>query len=230
MNKGISIAIDGPVASGKGTLANALADRLGGFFMNTGGMYRAVALFCLEKNIDINNEEDVLKVLPEVSVDLEGKRIVLNGVDVSERIKQSDVANGSSVIAVYKVVRDDLSRRQQKIAQKIVDKDGIVIAEGRDTGTRVFPNAELKIFLTASLDVRARRNLERYRQKGMEMTLAEIIEETKLRDQRDTNRKIDPLPKDPEKKGYWVLDNSNQTESESINLILGELKKRNLIK
>lgn len=230
MNKGFSIAIDGPMASGKGTVANALANKLGGIFMSTGSMYRAVSFLCLERGIDINSEEEVVKVLPDVNVDYVGKKVLLNNKDVTNRIRQQDVTYGSSVVAVYAKIREDLVKKQQQIAQKYIDRGKIVIADGRDTATRVFPNASLKIFLTASIKVRAKRNVVRYKKKGLGKSFEEIVAETKLRDERDSSRKIDPLPSFPKELGYWVLDNSNQTERETIGIIMSELGKRGLIK
>lgn len=230
MSKGFSIAIDGPTASGKGTVATALANKLNGLFMSTGSMYRILALLCLEKGIDINNEKEVARVLPSVNVDYIGKKVFLNGVDVTDKIRQSEVSHASSVVAVYAKVRNDLVKKQQQIAQKYVDKGQIVIADGRDTGTRVLPNAALKIFLTANLGIRVKRSLERYKQEGIHKSMEDVFLETEIRDKRDTKRHIDPLPSNPVAFGYWVLDNSNQTENETIAEIMSELKKRGLIK
>lgn len=230
MNKGFSIAIDGPIASGKGTVANALANKLDGIFMSTGSMYRAVSLVCLERGIDINNEKEVERVLPDINVEYFGKKILLNNKDVTDRIRQPDVTHGSSVVAVYAKIRKSLVEKQQQIAKKHIDNGKIVIADGRDTGTKVFPDAALKIFLTATLEVRAKRSVVRYKKSRLKKSFEEIVVETKLRDERDSNRKIDPLQSSPEKFGYWVLDNSNQTEDETISIIIKELEKRGLIK
>lgn len=228
MPQGFSIAIDGPVAAGKGTVSLTLADRLSGFFLNTGSMYRAVALLCLERGIDIGNEEIVAEVLPDIDIDFRGEKFFLNDRDVTERIRESDVSSASSVVAVYGKVRKDLVEKQQQIAKKVVDSGQVVIADGRDTVTKVLPDAALKIFLTARIEVRAERSRLRYQQMGIEKSLDEVIAETRLRDQRDTNREIDPLPSHPEDFGYWILDNSSQTEEETINIIMEELKKRGL--
>lgn len=229
MSKGFSIAIDGPIASGKGTVATVLAHKLGGLFMSTGSMYRALALLCLEKGVDVNNEVQVAKILPNVNVNYVDKKVFLNGLDVTNKLRQSTVSSASSVVAVYKKIRQDLVKKQQELAEKFIEKGQIIIADGRDTGTRVFPNAALKIFLTADLATRAKRSLERYRKEGVSKNLEEVVSETKTRDKRDTQRKIDPLPLNPLAFGYWVLDNSNQTENETINTIMAELKKRALI-
>lgn len=229
MHKGFSIAIDGPVASGKGTVASALASTLGGFFINTGGMYRCVALLCIKNNFDLKNEEDVIKVLPQINVEFKEKQVYLNGVDVTERLTEADVASGSSIVAVYEKVRQDLVSKQPKIAKDLISQGKIVIAEGRDIGTRVLSDADIKIFLTASAEVRAKRSLNRDRNRGIIKSFDDVLKEIKIRDERDTNRKVDPLSSNPASLGYFVLDNSGQTEEETINTILLNLRKRGLI-
>lgn len=227
--KGFSIAIDGPVASGKGTLALALAKRLDGFFLNTGAMYRSLALLAFEKGVDFNDEEEVLKLLPLVNVDLRDGKVFLNGKDVTDEIKKPEPDKGSSIVAVYKKVREVMVSKQQELANKNIEMGKIVIGEGRDAGTRVLPNASLKIYLTADIQIRAKRRQELYKSKGVIKTFEEVLEEAKIRDERDSQREIDPLPSDPEKLGYWILDNSMQTEEESINVIMDELKRRGLL-
>ncbi len=230
MPQGFSIAIDGPVASGKGTTAAALADKLGGFFINTGGMYRTVALLCIERGIDINNEAAVTGILPDVNIEVRDGKIFLNGKDVTERITREDTSNGSSMVGVYGSVRKALVRKQQEIGKGVIDHGQIVVAEGRDAGTRIFPEASMKIFLTANTKVRARRRQTQYEAKGIKKELPELIEEIKERDDRDSHREIDPLQiADPEKAGYWVLDNSNQTPEQTAEVIMRELIKRGLI-
>jgi len=229
MPQGFSIAIDGPVASGKGTTAAALADKLGGFFINTGGMYRAVALFCIERGIDINNEAKVTSILPEVNIEVRDGKIFLNGSDVTERIKEPDTSDGSSVVAVYGSVREALVKKQQEIGKRVIDQGKVVVAEGRDAGTRIFPGAALKVFLTASMEVRAKRRQVQYLVKGIKKEIQDLIEEIRIRDQRDTGRIIDPLSSDPGKDGYLVLDNSNQTSEQTAEVIMQKLIKRGLI-
>jgi cytidylate kinase len=229
MPQGFLIAIDGPVASGKGTTALALSNRLGGFFINTGGMYRAVALFCINKSVDINNEEEVTKVLSEANIEAGNGKIFLNGEDVTERIKESDTSEGSSVVAVYGSVRETMVKKQQEIGQRAINGGQMVIAEGRDVGTRVFPRAAFKVFLTASVEVRAKRRQFQYRAKGIRKEMQDLIEEIIARDQRDTGRTIDPLSSDPEKDGYLVLDNSDQTPEQTAEVIMQDLTERGLI-
>lgn len=229
MKKGFSVAIDGPVASGKGTLAEALAKKLRGYSINTGGMYRALALYCLENNINTGSESEVANVLGKVVVDLIEDKVLLNGKDVSDRLKESDISATSSILASYGLVRNDLANRQRSIAEKLMSEGRAVLIEGRDIGTRVMPDADLKIFLTADENVRAQRRHLQYKQKGILKNFEEVLEETKSRDRLDSSRETDPLTSDPESMGYWVLDDSGQDEQESISAILSELQKRGLI-
>ena len=168
--KAFSVAIDGPVASGKGTLAEVLAKKFDGHALNTGGMYRAVALYCLENSIDTSIESTVVNALPNIDVDLKDDQIFLNGKDITERIKEPDIAAISSTLAAYGGVRKDLARRQREIADRLMADGRVVFIEGRDIGTRVLPNADIKIFLTADPEIRARRRLNQYLEKGINKT------------------------------------------------------------
>src|SRR5258708_1768659 len=150
MHKGYIIAIDGPVASGKGTIANHLARRLKGFDLYTGATYRCLALFCIENKVDLFNKEAIQAAMLHVIIEIKDGKIFLNGNDVTERIKKEDVASKSSIVAAIAGVRKFMVYRQQEIAQKAMQEGKIVIAEGRDTGTVVFPTAELKLYLTAT--------------------------------------------------------------------------------
>lgn len=229
MPQGFSIAIDGPVASGKGTLANVLAKRLGGFYLDTGAMYRSVAFQCLQNGIDINDQAAVETTLPSLDVVFEGGRISLNGSDVTERIREQDVTHGSSVVAQYGSVREDLVRKQQQIAKEAMKNGQMVVIEGRDVGTRILPNASLKIFLTARPEVRALRRAVQDREKGIKTDAHEALKDLRKRDERDMNRAIDPLPSNPSELGYFILDNSDQFEEETVESIMAELKRRGLV-
>jgi cytidylate kinase len=223
------IAIDGPVASGKGTIAAMLAQELGGYYLSSGALYRALALFCLENNISIEDEVKVTTALSDIEIVFEKNRMFLNQVDVTQKITTQEVANGSSIIAIFPKVRQQLVLKQQQIAKKMIDEGKIVVAEGRDTGTRVFPNSPLKIFLTASKEVRVARRFAQYRDLGEEVAEEEILEQIAERDRRDTERVADPLPKHPESLGYFVLDSSTLTEDQTLAAVQEELKKRGLI-
>jgi cytidylate kinase len=157
MSKGFVIAIDGPVAAGKGTVSPLLAKNLNGFYLYTGAMYRCLALLCIKRGVDTKDENIVVTILPEFRINVSDNKVFLNGEDVTERIKEEDVAMASSDVAVIKKVREEMVSIQREIANKLIDEGKIVIAEGRDTATRVFPNAKLKIFLTATPEVRTKR-------------------------------------------------------------------------
>jgi cytidylate kinase len=226
MTKGFVIAIDGPVASGKGTLAPKLARQLNGFYLYTGATYRCIALACIEKGLDIHNEEQVASVLPTTEIHFEGERVFLNGVDVTQRIKAEDTANGASVVATQAKVREDLVKRQQEIGKVAIEKGQVVVIEGRDTGFNVFPDAALKIYLTARDEVRARRRLAQYISQGRDVAFEQVLEEVRERDKRDLERTIDPLPSNPEELGYFVIDNSDENEEKKV---MEELKRKELL-
>src|SRR5258708_4281955 len=145
MSKGFVIAIDGPVASGKGTIAAKLAHELHGFYLYTGAMYRSTALLCIEKELNLNNENEVESVLPDLNVDFENNNIFLNGRDVTNRLKEPDCAQGASLVGIFPNVRSRVVKKLQEVSQKAIDEGKIVITEGRDTGTVIFPTAKLKI-------------------------------------------------------------------------------------
>jgi cytidylate kinase len=224
MKIGYSIAIDGPVAAGKGTIAPALARKLNGFYINTGAMYRCVALFCFKNNINIENEGDVVKSLDEISIELKNDKIFLNGADVTKEIKKENISILSPKVALYQKVRQKLVSYQHKIAQNALSSGISVVAEGRDTGTKVLPNANLKVFLTADPKVRAQRRLQQIKDRNENKSLEEVLEDIIKRDRQDSERKIDPLVTDPKAYGYFVLDNSRLSEEETINAIIERVK------
>lgn len=223
-NKAYSIAIDGPVAAGKGTIAPKLAKRLKGLYLYTGAMYRCVALFCLKKGIDLNNEGSVEYVLSKINIEFKKGRILLNNEDVTEQIKKEKVAMGSSKVALYKGVRQKLVLYQKEIAQKALSKGINVVAEGRDTATKVLPNASLKIFLTAKPEIRAERRLAQIKKRGEKEDFKKVLNDVVKRDQQDSKRKIDPLVQNPENYGYFVLDNSGLSEEETIDAIVAKIE------
>ena len=228
MKKGFIIAIDGPLASGKGTIAKKLATELNGVDLYTGAMYRCLALLCINSGISLENTKEVIAQLADLRVSYAHGKIFLNELDVTDAIQESAIAEGASVIAVIPQVRKEFVRRQQAIGNEAVRQGKIVVVEGRDIGTVVFPDAALKIYLTASLAVRVKRRLLQYSQYKDAPTHEEVLEQIEKRDSRDTKRAIDPLAEDPKKFGYVILDNSSMNEEETINAILKEITKRRL--
>jgi cytidylate kinase len=228
-SKGFVIAIDGPVASGKGTLASKLARKINGFYLYTGAMYRCIALMCINNGLDLESEAQVESVLNDLDIELEDGNVLLKGKDVTERIKKPDVASGASVVGVYPTVREAAVVKQQSIAQEKINQEKIVVAEGRDTGTVVFPDSPAKFYLTAKPEVRARRRMEQYGNLSEDDLIREL-ENLKVRDKRDIEREASPLPDTPEQLGYFILDNSDLSEGETIEKVISELKNRNLIK
>ncbi|HZE87651.1 MAG TPA: (d)CMP kinase [Methylomirabilota bacterium] len=227
--KTFAIAIDGPVAAGKGTIALQLAKDLNGLYLYTGAMYRAVALYCLEKGIDLQDERGVVATLPEITIQFVGETVLLNGQDVTEKLKALGPAAGSSVVGVYPKVREDLVHKQQQIGKEAMLQGKIVISEGRDTGTKVFPDSPLKIYLTAADSTRAQRRLKQYQAQERTVSFDEVLAEIRERDTRDKGRETDPLPSNPEALGYFIIDDSTMTEEATLQTIHKELKRRELL-
>lgn len=190
----ICIAIDGPAGAGKSSVAKLVAGRLAYIYIDTGAMYRALTLKAIHHQIDLEDGSTIRRLLEDSRIelipgDLE-QRVLLDGDDVSASIRTSQVSNQVSVASKHKQVREDMVERQRFLA-----KEGGVVMDGRDIGTHVLPNAEVKIFLTASVGIRAqRRHLENL-QKGFASDLGQIEADITLRDQKDTQRKVSPLIK-----------------------------------
>jgi CMP/dCMP kinase len=229
MGEGFVIAIDGPVAAGKGTVASKLAEDLQGFYLYTGGTYRSVALAGIQKGIDLTNTEAVIGLLKDVRIQFKDNRVLLNGEDVTDRIKEPDAANGASVVASMPGVRKEMVHLQRNVADEMIEEGKIVVIEGRDTATVVFPNAALRVFLTASDVVRAKRRLKQYTEQGDVRDYESVLAEIRERDRRDTERETDPLVSNPEELGYFILDDSEKNEADTLEAIKSELKKRNLL-
>jgi cytidylate kinase len=188
------IAIDGPSAAGKSTLAKRLAKDLGFTYLDTGGMYRALALKVLREGIDIGNDGALTELIGRTAIDLVvtgGKlKVLLDGEDVSHEIRTPEVSQMASKASTLDVVR-----RWMLVLQRAFGRRGNVVAEGRDIGTVVFPDAEVKIYLDASAQERARRRVEELRQAGRQVSLDETLREMWERDKRDSERDLAPLRK-----------------------------------
>ncbi|PLV60173.1 (d)CMP kinase [Thermotoga sp. KOL6] len=186
---GFQIAIDGPAASGKSTIAKLLAMRLGFEHLNTGATYRAVAVYLKEKGLTPSSSQKKLEeLLRNLKVDYKNGRVFVNGVDYTEKIQSPEAGILASSFAKLEVVRKHLVRIQREICD---DKN--IVVEGRDIGTVVLPKAALKIFLTASLDARVERKLKEYRKRGLNVKREEVERELIARDEQDSKRSVAPL-------------------------------------
>lgn len=187
-----NIAIDGPAGAGKSTIAKIVAKELGFIYVDTGAMYRTMALACLRAGIKAENETEIIDNCQNVKVDLKYidglQKVYLNDEDVSTEIRKEEVGNMASAIAVYGPVRKILVEMQQEIAAK-----NKVVMDGRDIGTAVLPNADLKIYLTASVETRALRRYKELTEKGLECDIKQIEADIADRDYRDMNREVSPL-------------------------------------
>lgn len=229
-SKQINIAIDGYSSCGKSTLAKALAKKINYIFIDSGAMYRCVALYALENNLALKNqvkEKELIDHLTHIRisfgpVDINGSRpVLLNGKDVSEAIRKIDVAQIVSEVAAIKEIRAFLVKEQQRIGE-----NGGVIMDGRDIGSVVFPDAALKLFITASEEIRVQRRYNELKAKGEQVSLKIIADNLRHRDLIDTTRKESPLVQTPD---AIVIDNSNLTESEQLDMAYDYFKQIALV-
>ncbi len=187
-----NIAVDGPAGAGKSTIAKLVAKELGFVYVDTGAMYRAMALYFLRKGVDPKAAEEIERSCPEVDVTIRYQdgvqQVLLNGEDVSGLIRTEEVGNMASAVSGYMPVREKLVELQRELAAK-----ADVVMDGRDIGTCVLPNANVKIYLTASVHTRAVRRYQEYLAKGEKITLEEVEKDIENRDYQDMNRAISPL-------------------------------------
>ncbi|MHC0036098.1 (d)CMP kinase [Pseudoneobacillus sp. C159] len=194
MTKNISIAIDGPAAAGKSTVAKIVAEKFSYIYIDTGAMYRSITYKAQLDDINLDNEQALNQLLKNTKIELfpgtDGQRVILDDNDVTTEIRTSEVTNCVSIVAKHKLIREEMVKRQQELAA-----NGGVVMDGRDIGTFVLPNAEVKIFLLASVEERAqRRHLENI-QKGYPSDLIKLKEEIATRDKIDSEREVAPLKK-----------------------------------
>ena len=208
----IRIAIDGPGGAGKSTIAKLVGDKLGLEYIDTGAMYRAVGLKLNRKGIKPDDLISISNVLEETTIDFVNGKIILDGDDVSDIIRTQEISKFASIYSQIPEVRSKLVDIQRRIAA-----GKSVIMDGRDIGTNVLTDAELKIFLTADSMVRARRRYEELRSKGVNANLDDIHEEIKDRDYQDMNRKLNPLA---QAEDAIRLDTSDMTIDEVVNTIV----------
>ncbi|WP_281817922.1 (d)CMP kinase [Brachyspira pilosicoli] len=206
------ISLDGPSGAGKSTVAKLVAKKLGYKYLDTGAMYRAVTLFFLNKNVNIQNDNEIISAISDLKISFDNNnKIYLNDVDVSEEIRSIKVVNMVSKVSSISAVRKSMVSLQRAIAEN----DNYVV-DGRDIGSVVFPLAKYKFYIDASVDIRAKRRYEEEIQKGKDITFEEVIDSIKKRDEFDSNREDSPLvvPKDA-----IIIDTTNMTIDEVVQKI-----------
>ncbi len=219
----LTIAIDGPAGSGKSSVARQVAGVLGYLYLDSGAMYRALALKALQRNVPLEDEGRLEGLAAETHIELKPptagqeqagakNRVFLDGVEVTDAIRTGDVAQAASRLATIAGVRRVLVAEQQRAGE-----GGGVVMEGRDIGTVVFPDAELKIFLEASPEVRAERRWKEHQEKGDALTIFQVLEEVRVRDRRDRERKVSPLVRAAD---AVVVDNTAMDVEETARLIV----------
>ncbi|MGJ1267382.1 (d)CMP kinase [Sphingobacterium spiritivorum] len=215
------IAIDGFSSCGKSTLAKALAKKLNFVFIDSGAMYRAVTLYFIREQIDMNSEEDISKALDLIHIDfipnIEKTEIHLNDEDISDEIRQMYISDKVSEVSALKAVRKAMVAQQQKLGKR-----RNIIMDGRDIGTTVFPDADLKIFMTADPMVRAERRYLELTAKGEHVTMKDVMENLAHRDHIDSTREESPLR---QAEDAIVLDNSDLNQEEQLEFVIGEYMK-----
>ena len=197
MSLPFNIAIDGHSSCGKSTIAKAVASKYGMRYIDTGAMYRAVTLYCMRNNIITNKEIDLASLVSELdkitinfvfNAETKLSETILNGENVEQIIRGFEVSDNVSIVAQIQQVREKLIALQQEIGTQ-----GNVVMDGRDIGTKVFPDAKLKLFVTTSAKIRAQRRYEKKKKKGEKVSFEDVLENLTLRDNHDTNREINPL-------------------------------------
>ena len=216
-----SIAIDGPAGAGKSSIAKALSKRLGYIYIDTGAMYRAVALFFLENNVADGTDSRIESLLDKLEISIKyedgAQKVILNGEDVTGKLRLEEIGKLASKFSAVGSVREKLVALQRKLAQK-----ENVVMDGRDIGTVVLPNADLKIYLSASSKVRAKRRYLELLEKGhTDLDINEIEDEIIKRDEADMNREISPLK---QADNAYYLDSSDMTIDEVVSKILSMVK------
>ncbi|TZF82562.1 (d)CMP kinase [Pedobacter sp. BS3] len=216
----IIIAIDGYSSCGKSTLAKALAKKLHFIYIDSGAMYRAVTLYFLRNHIDLTDEKAVAKALEDIHLSFHSRdyqsHITLNGEEVSEEIRQMPVSENVSAVSAIKAVRTDMVKQQQRLG-----RSKNIVMDGRDIGTKVFPDAQLKFFMTADPKIRAERRYNELITKGESITLEEVFENLAHRDYQDTTREESPLVRAED---AIILDNTNLTEEEQLQFAIEKVK------
>jgi CMP/dCMP kinase len=211
------IAIDGPSASGKGTVAQLVAQKLGFYYLDSGALYRIVALGAHQANIDWNDANACGNLAKTLQIHFGQDQVFLNNVEISEHIRQEKMGEGASIVAQHQTVRAALLDLQHHLRQA----PGLV-ADGRDMASVVFPDAALKIFLTASVETRAERRFNQYKNKGLTANFKQIYEDLKQRDLRDSERKNCPLMQTPD---ALLLDTTEHNIEQAVSFVIDAYQK-----
>lgn len=218
----LTVAMDGPVGAGKSTIADVVAQRLGILHLDTGAMYRAVGLSALRRGIQLNDEAALEKLCGEIELAVayhaEGMHIFVDGEDVTGMIRTEEVSMATSTVSKIAGVRRAMVAMQRKLAAETP-----MLLDGRDIGTRVLPDAPVKIYLTADAEERARRRWEQLKEKGTEVPYEQVLEDLRRRDDQDMNRTVDPLR--PAEDAV-IVDTTGLTFDESVEKILAVIKER----
>jgi cytidylate kinase len=219
MSGNIVIAIDGYSSCGKSTLARALAQKLHFIYIDSGAMYRAVTLYFLRNHIDLKDHKQVVEALKNIHLNFHSRdyqtHITLNNEEVSDEIRQMPVSDNVSAVAALKEVRHEMVKQQQRMG-----RSKNIVMDGRDIGTTVFPDAQLKIFMTADPKVRAERRYKELCVKNPDITLEDVFENLAHRDYQDTTREESPLVRT---KDAIILDNTNMTPDEQLQFALDKI-------
>ena len=210
------IAIDGPTASGKGTVAQRVAQALGFHYLDSGSLYRLVALAAVRQGAALNDEMEVAEIARKLDIRFLNEQVLLSGHDVSDDIRTEIAGQNASMVAALPLVREALLDRQREFRES----PGLV-CDGRDMGSVIFPDANLKIFLTASVEVRAERRTKQLKQKGMSAILDDVVKELRIRDERDINRPVAPLKRLVDAQ---LLDTTGISVDEAVAIILSWYK------
>ena len=218
----LRIAIDGPAGAGKSTVARIVAEKLGSVYIDTGAMYRALTLAALERDVDLTNQVVLVEILRDMRLEIlpgsSGNQIYIDGKNVTARIREPRISENVSLVSSHPLVREAVVAMQQEMA-----KQDNVVMDGRDIGTVVMPDADLKFFLQASVEVRAQRRGLELQKKGYVVSLEELAEKIRQRDEFDSTREASPLRKADD---AIEIDTTNLTIDEVVDLILCYCKGR----